>query len=268
VKYALSAAGLERIGTCVRGKALLAFDIDGTLAPIVERPWDARVPDDVQQGLATLAARAPVAIVTGRAISDARPMLGFTPRYLIGNHGAEGVPGFESAAAAFALVCRTWLAELSAGEETWRELPGVTLEDKTCSLAFHYRRASDRERARRLLSGRVQLLAPQPGLLDDKCVLNLVPPGAPDKGDALGALLVHSRCERALYVGDDVSDEAVFRLRSPLVLTVRIERNPASAADLYLKDQREIPGFVRILARLLNRARVPRTVAARGGTQP
>jgi trehalose 6-phosphate phosphatase len=33
-----------------------------------------------------------VAIITGRAIADARTMLGFMPRYLIGNHGAEGVP--------------------------------------------------------------------------------------------------------------------------------------------------------------------------------
>ena len=267
MKYALSPAGLDQITACVSGKALLAFDIDGTLAPIVERPWDARVPDDVQQGLSVLAARAPVAIVTGRAVNDARPMLGFTPRYLIGNHGAEGVPGFESAAVAFARVCRGWLTELSAEGEPWRTLPGVTLEDKTCSLAYHYRRAPDRDHARRLLSERVQLLVPEPTVLDDKCVLNLVPPGAPDKGDALGALLVHSRCERALYVGDDVSDEAVFRLRSPLVLTVRVERDPASAANLYLKNQGEIPGFVRILARLLARSRGPRVMTARRGPE-
>ena len=268
MKYALSPAGLEEIGACVTGKALLAFDIDGTLAPIVERPWDARVPDEVQQSLSMLAARAPVAIVTGRAVNDARPMLGFTPRYLIGNHGAEGVPGFESAAAAFARVCRGWLAELSTDAEPWRTLPDVTLEDKTCSLAFHYRSAPDRDHARRLLAERVQSLVPEPTVLDDKCVLNLVPPGAPDKGDALGALLVHSRCERALYVGDDVSDEAVFRLRSPLVLTVRVERNLASAANLYLKHQGEVPGFVRILARLLVRARRPRAFTARRGIEP
>jgi trehalose 6-phosphate phosphatase len=268
VKYALSPAGLDQIGACVTGKTLLAFDIDGTLAPIVERPWDARVPDDVQQSLSTLAARAPVAIVTGRAVNDARPMLGFTPRYLIGNHGAEGVPGFETAATAFARVCRGWLAELSADAEPWRALAGVTLEDKTCSLAFHYRRTPDHDHARRLLFERVQLLVPEPTVLDDKCVLNLVPPGAPDKGDALGALLVHSRCERALYVGDDISDEAVFRLRSPLVLTVRIERNMASAANLYLKDQGEVPGFVRILARFLSRARRPRAAAARRNVEP
>jgi trehalose 6-phosphate phosphatase len=259
----LSARGLERIDACVTGKALLAFDIDGTLAPIVDRPWDARVPDDVQRALATLAARRPVAVITGRAVNDARPMLGFSPRYLIGNHGAEGVPGFERASAAFERVCRGWLDELSANGEPWRTLPGVTLEDKTCSLAFHYRRAADRDAARELLTARVQRFVPAPTVLDDKCVINLVPPGAPDKGDALGALLVHSRCERALYVGDDVSDEAVFRLRSPLVLSVRVERHPNSAADLYLKNQGEVPQLVQMLSRMLVRPTRFRAAASR-----
>jgi trehalose 6-phosphate phosphatase len=263
VRYALSATGLEQIDACVAGKTLLAFDIDGTLAPIVDRPWNARVPDDVQRSLATLAARRPVAVITGRAVNDARPMLGFSPRYLIGNHGAEGVPGFERAAVAFARVCRGWLDELSADGEDWRALPGVTLEDKTCSLAFHYRGAPDQRRAQELLAERVQRLVPAPSTLDDKCVLNLVPPGAPDKGDALGALLVHSRCERALYVGDDVSDEAVFRLRSPLVLTVRVEHHPKSAADLYLKNQGEVPRLVQMLSRMLVRPTRARAIAVR-----
>ena len=263
MRYALSAPGLERINACVTGKTLLAFDIDGTLAPIVERPWDARVPDDVQRALAALAGRRPVAIITGRAVNDARPMLGFSPRYLIGNHGAEGVPGFERTAAEFARVCRVWLDELSADGEDWRALPGVSLEDKTCSLAFHYRRAPDRRRAQEMLAGRVQRLVPAPETLDDKCVLSLVPPGAPDKGDALGALLVHSRCERALYIGDDVSDEAVFRLRSPLVLTVRVEHHPESAADLYLKDQSEVPQLVQMLSRMLVRPARTRAAATR-----
>ena len=248
MRYALSRAGAERVSKWARGRTLFAFDIDGTLAPIAERPWDARVPEEVQQGLGTLASRAAVAIVTGRSVADARPMLGFTPRYLIGNHGAEGVPGFESAAASFVRICHGWLEALSLANEPWRAITGVALEDKSCSLAFHFRHAADRGNVHRLLENRARKLDPVPSLLDGKYVLNLVPPGAPDKGDALGALLTRSRCERALYVGDDVSDEAVFRLRSPRVLGVRVERSAASAAELYLRDQREIP---RLLARLI-----------------
>ena len=88
---ALSTSGLARIREFVGGRSLLAFDIDGTLAPIVARPWDAHIPDELQVRLAALTATRTVAIITGRAIADAKPMLGFSPRYLIGNHGAEGV---------------------------------------------------------------------------------------------------------------------------------------------------------------------------------
>src|SRR5512138_1907470 len=68
---------------------VLAFDFDGTLAPIVARPDEAHVPRPVAQGLAQLSHALPVAVVTGRSVSDVRKRLGFEPRWVIGNHGAE-----------------------------------------------------------------------------------------------------------------------------------------------------------------------------------
>ena len=264
MKYALSAEGVARIGAFLTPRTLLAFDIDGTLAPIVERPWDARVPDAVQRGLGALAQRAAVAIITGRAIADARPMLAFAPRYLVGNHGAEGVPGFEQASVHSAQVCRAWLEDLSASTESWRDVPGIVLEDKTYSLTFHFRHVPDPDSARRLLVTRAGALRPTPTLLDGKYVLNVLPSGAPHKGEALTALLARSRCNRALYVGDDASDEAVFRMRSSAVLSVRVERDAKSAANLYLRGQKDITRFVSELLRLVG----PATAAARREPRP
>ena len=90
-------------------------------------------------------------------------------------------------------VCRAWLDELSGDAEPWRVAPGVALEDKTYSLSFHYRHARNRRRTLQLLEERAKRLVPAPTLLDGKCVLNLIPPGAPDKGEALAALLAQSR---------------------------------------------------------------------------
>jgi len=250
MRYALSAHGLRRLREWIRNRPLLAFDIDGTLAPIVTRPWNARVPAAVQRHLAELAEWTSVAIVTGRGVADAQSMLAFRPRYLIGNHGADGVPGFEAAGAGFADTCRAWLDEVAAADEPWRELQGVTLEDKTYSIAFHYRHVRARPRVQAMLEERAAQLVPRPTLMHGKNVINLVPPGAPDKGDALRALLEHSHCSWALYVGDDASDEAVFGLRLPTVLTLRIERDRSSAADLYLRQQGEIARLVRELARM------------------
>jgi trehalose 6-phosphate phosphatase len=72
------------------------------------------------------------------------------------------------------------------------------------------------------------------------CVLNVVSQGAPHKGDALCALMAHSGCELSLYVGDDLTDEDVFRLRLPAVLSVGIDPKPDSAADLFLPHQDQI----------------------------
>ena len=250
--YALSPEGLQRIRDFIRGRALLAFDIDGTLAPIVGKPWDARIPDKLQSYLASLSARAVVAIVTGRAIADARRMLTFRPRYLIGNHGAEGVPGVDASARNFDAICRGWLAALYAEGAALSPPAGIVVEDKTYSLALHYRHAGDVDVARQWLEKHALALSPRPRLVPGKFVLNLLPPGAPHKGDALLALLAHSGLPRALYVGDDVTDEDVFRLGSPPVLPVCVAPGSESLSDLFLASQSEIEPLLEELVRSLD----------------
>ena len=265
MRYALSSAGLSRIRAFLGRDTLLAFDIDGTLAPIVDRPWDARVPPDVQRALKLLSTHVTVAVLTGRAVEDARPMLGFPPRYLVGNHGAEGVPGQERISEACARVCRAWLDELSSGSEPWRDVDGIVLEDKTYSLTFHFRHARDQSAALRLLIARTATLLPLPRLIDGEKVLNLLPPGAPDKGEALAALLRSARCKRALYVGDDTTDEAVFRLHSPSILSVRVEPDESSAANLHLKGQTDVAKLLAELTRMIAPAVSPRSADPRDG---
>jgi trehalose 6-phosphate phosphatase len=252
VTHALSTAGLSRIREFVTGRALLAFDIDGTLAPIVSQPWDARIPDSSQRLLAEIAAHHSLAIITGRGVGDARRMLKFNPRYLVGSHGAEGVPGFDAAAQTYAKTCAAWLSTLHAEGEAWRAMPGVTLEEKTYSLAFHYRHADDQDEARRALESRILHLSPWPRVVPGKCVLNFVPRDAPHKGDALRALLAHCGCDHALYVGDDVTDEDVFRLKLPGVLSVRIDPPLASDAELFLTNQREVELLLEALVLILD----------------
>ena len=62
-----------------------------------------------------------------------------------------------------------------------------------------------------------------------------------------------------------MSDEAVFRLRLPELLTVRIDRVRGSAAELYLKDQAEVPRFMSELARMARAEREESVQSAGGG---
>src|SRR5262249_54828365 len=160
---------------------------------------------------------------------------GFAPRYLIGNHGAEGVPGYEHEAAGFARVCRGWLEELAADGAPWRTEPGVALEDKTCSLSLHYRHARNRRRTRQWLErrsrrprrggsgrgagqrrgGRGGGRAPGPVLIAGRWVITLPPPAAPQRGGAPAAFSARGGCPPALYSGDAAPEEGFSRLPSP-----------------------------------------------------
>jgi len=253
MRYALGAASLTQLRNMLSGRPMLAFDIDGTLAPIVAEPWRAHISDELRACLRSLAARTPVAIITGRAVKDARPLLGFSPHYLVGNHGAEGIPGFEAQSSAFQRVCAAWLAELSATDARgWRAMPGIMLEDKQYSLSFHYRHAARPALARQMLEQRVARLVPPPDIVHGKRVLNLLAPDAPHKGEALQSLLGLSGCTQAMYVGDDVTDEDVFRMHMPEVLSIRVGRKRKSAAEMYLKNQADVSRLVRRLVAMLD----------------
>lgn len=217
-----------------RPAPLLAFDFDGTLAPIVPRPGDARVPPALARCLGPLAARVPVAIVSGRAVADVRARLGFVPQVVIGNHGAEdgSDPAAEARHRATLDPLRTTLrAQAAALAEA-----GVTVEDKGLSIALHHRLSRQPGRARALVD---TLLAPHAGTLHrfgGKRVDNAVAAGAPDKADALLGLAVRMGAGAVLFAGDDVNDEPVFARAPPHWLTLRIGRDDAASQARYALD--------------------------------
>ena len=245
--YAFSPEGVACLDAVLATRPLLAFDIDGTLAPIAQRPHEARLPDEVQDCLAALVQTSDVAIITGRSVDDARRMLAFEPRYLIGNHGAEGLPAWNERSAAFARSVLGWRRALES--DAALAAAGVTLEDKRYSLSLHYRNAPDARVARRAIAGAIEHLAPRPKVIGGKAVMNVLPPDAPDKGEALRALIEQTGCDNVLYVGDDDTDETVFGLHLPSVLTLRVEPSAQSEAALFLRDQREVLTLVQHLAR-------------------
>ncbi len=216
----LGPAGLAALAALMDHAPLLAFDFDGTLAPIVPHPADARIAPAVATRLARLAARLPVAIVTGRALADVRPLLGFVPRYVVGNHGAEDEHVHDQTLHSRAALggLRRKLARRAA------ELAdaGVLLEDKGASIALHYRQAPDAARALALIE---RLLRPTTRALrvfGGKMVVNAMAADAPDKALAVLRLVQRSGAGAALFAGDDLNDEPVFAAAPPHWLTVRV----------------------------------------------
>lgn len=238
---------------------LLAFDFDGTLAPIVRKPEQAAMRTRTRNLLEAAAQRYPIVVVSGRACADASARLrGLGVRLVIGNHGIEPFHARDS----LARQVRGWIVLLRG---RLASLEGVEIEDKTFSIAVHYRRSRFRVHARRTILAATALLKGT-RILDGKMVVDIVPEGAPDKGMALERARRQLGCETMLYVGDDETDEDVFALDRPRVLLgVRVGRRRASSAAYFVQDQGALDDLLARLNELRTPGRGSRAAVAPAG---
>ncbi|WP_225862431.1 trehalose-phosphatase [Ideonella benzenivorans] len=239
MRHLFSPEGEAALVAALQYQPLLAFDFDGTLAPIVPRPGDARVSRAVAGRLSQLMRWLPVAIVTGRRVEDVRERLGFVPSYVVGNHGAED----EADPAVGQALCEALdsARELLLQREPVLKAAGVSVEDKQQSIALHYRLARDRDRARQVIDEVLEGLGPTLTVFGGKLVVNLTPADAPDKAHAVRTLVARSGAGGALFAGDDLNDEPVFAAAAPHWLTIKIGREPAhTRAAFFLENPAEM----------------------------
>lgn len=202
------------------GRTVIALDFDGTLAPIVPDPEQARAHPDAVAALAALAPKvASVAVVTGRPAGVAVRHGGFAGvpglehLVVLGHYGAErwdAVTGTVTAPAPHPGVAavRAELPGLLDGVGAWQ---GTWTEEKGRAVAVHTRRATDPQAAFEALRAPLTDLAARHGLIVEpgRLVLELRPPGM-DKGVALREYLAETAAGSVLYAGDDLGDLPAF----------------------------------------------------------
>jgi trehalose 6-phosphate phosphatase len=237
VRWLLSDDGGKALTALLVERPLLVFDFDGTLAPMVKQPERAKMRPLTEKLLEAVAQHYDVAVLSGRQRADVAARLGAVRvRWVVGNHGAE----WERAEARLLNRVKRWREALEP-----QLFDGVRLEDKGLSLTLHYRGVADprgTERRLRALASELDGIALKRG----KRVLNLLPAGSPDKGDALRRLKRLSRSRWALYVGDDETDEDAFGVRG--ALSVRVGLRRTSKAKWFLHGQREIDALLERLS--------------------
>jgi trehalose 6-phosphate phosphatase len=247
------------------GRAAIFCDVDGTLAPIVQRPEDAHVPEETSRLLGRLARRyGCVACVSGRSVADVRRLVGVGGVAYAGSHGAELLePGSTTPRVAEAF--KNWERQVKAfvAERDTAELRSlrIRIEDKGPIMTFHWRGAPNEERARTHLEGLAQE-AETAGLAIHwgRKVLEIRPPVPVNKGQAVRDLVLRTGVRTALFGGDDVTDLDGFAALETLVeegtleaavrVGVRSEEGPPEIvrqADLVVDG---IEGFQRVLAEL------------------
>jgi len=197
------------------GRALVATDFDGTLAPIVADPREARADPGAVAGLRGLAGLVgTLAVITGRPAAEAVELGGFDGIHgliVLGHYGLErweegelSAPPVPPGVAAARERLPGVLADAGAAEGVW-------VEDKGSALAVHTRRTADPVAALAALKEALAGLAADVGLVVEpgRMVIELRPPGM-DKGAALTGLVAERGAGSVLFAGDDLGDLAAF----------------------------------------------------------
>ena len=227
--------------TFAQSRVLLAFDYDGTLSPIAPTPERARLPVPTKRLLIRVAKEYPLVVISGRALADiSERVADIDVRQLFGNHGLE----WSGATSRPRAQVRQWVDRL---HEQLDGAPGVIIEDKAHSVSVHYRAAPVHNRALRHILPVVRALRGV-RVICGAAAVNLLPDHGANKGVALRRALERSGCERALYVGDDETDEDAFAAVEPdKLLAIRIGPSDKSRARYHLESQESIDLLLRVL---------------------
>jgi len=227
----------------------LFADFDGTLAPICSRPGEARMPAKVRRLLRQVEqSGTTVAIVSGRKIHDVRRRVGLRNVWYVGAHGFSlRSPGGRTVLFTTpAERHRIWRLEVALRRKL-KGVPGIEVESKTATVAVHYRRASpgQRDAARAVV---LELVRKTAGvkLLEGKRVWEILPDRQIDKWTAVRSILRRRRgmqgSQLLFYLGDDTTDEAVFRKMKGISIVVGKRRK--TAARYYLRSPAEVRQFL------------------------
>ncbi len=234
-------------------QSAILLDIDGTLLDLAPTPREVWVPPDLSTTLNRLLARTSgaLALVSGRSLNDID--LIFAPEQFpaVGGHGAEMRISADSEAVA--THAPPMDKELKRRLAAIAKLsPGILLEDKGYSLALHYRLAPHAEKAIYAAVSLIRADLPNAPIevLPGKCVCEIKHSGF-NKATGVLELMTHEpfRGRRPIFIGDDVTDEAVFGIMPDLGgLAFSVGRRAKGVAD-HFDEPRDVRNW---LAHLLD----------------
>lgn len=238
----------------------LFTDYDGTLTPIVKRPEEATLSEEMRSLLQQLAKRGTLAVISGRDLADVQNLVKLENLYYAGSHGFEiaGLNGMHEQQKD-AQAC---LKDLEDAErelcDRLREISGVRVERKHFAIAIHYREAAESDVHD--VEGIVdEVISQHPRLRkrSGKKIFELQPDIPWDKGRAVCRLLeqldLKSSDVLPIYLGDDTTDEDAFQALGDRGIGIRVGAfDESTHADYYLGDPDEVKQFFQALLNRLD----------------
>ncbi len=205
----------------------LFFDYDGTLVPLVRHPAMARPGKELLELLTKFSQleKTILTIISGRDGRILNEWVGHLPVNLVAEHGAalreRGQPWmYETDYDA------SWKAMIRPTLELFtKRCPGSFVEEKNLTLTWHYRNV-DRDlgfvRSRELLDNLYHLIRnAHLHVIDGNKVIEVRIAGI-DKGVAVKKLLADQPTDFVLAIGDDRTDEDMFRALADKAITIKV----------------------------------------------
>ena len=229
------------------------LDYDGTLVPLARSP-ELAAPDDELLTLLEQLAGTPgvdVDIVSGRSREILERWFGDLPITLWAEHGFWHRSDRGDAWDAGFTVPPDWMKRIKPMLEQFAAAtPGAHLETKSASLAWHYRgspRDCGTRQAHELRMLLGDVLSNQPlEVLEGKKVIEVRWRGVSKRVVAERVAAEIGPDTVIVAIGDDRTDEELFRALPPLSLTVAVGRSWTAAA-FGVDDHRAVRRFLRLL---------------------
>jgi trehalose 6-phosphate synthase/phosphatase len=248
-------------------RALLLLDYDGTLVPFAMQP-NLAAPDNEILGLLTELASNPkniVYLISGRDRNALDTWFSDTSVRMIAEHGAS-IRDERGAWRMLQPLAFDWKARIRPILRMYVDrVAGSLLEEKEFALAWHYRRCEPElgaQRAKELIDEVTQFTANfDVQVLEGKMVVEVRNSGV-NKGAAAVRVIRELDPDFILAIGDDQTDEELFRALPPHAISVRVG-SPFSHAKFSLSDFREVRHFVHRLTSEQPAARAPEVAERR-----
>jgi alpha,alpha-trehalase len=221
------------------------LDFDGTLTPIVDRPSEAVLTEEMRAVLSQVSRSYPTAVISGRDLADVRERVGIEDLVYAGSHGFDILlPDGNRHSPEAARDALPALAEAAdTMEERLADVEGAFVERKRYAVAVHHRLAEDERRAG-IEQAVDEIVARHPELRKrgGKKIFEFLPDIDWDKGEALRLLLdvmelADDPDTIPIYLGDDVTDEDAFAVLHDRGIGIAVGRAPGeTAAPLTVAD--------------------------------
>jgi len=234
------------------GNCILILDFDGTISPIARIPEEAFLPEKTKQNIKKCLIYLPVIIVSGRKLSDVKKKIGINGLIYAGNHGLEWQIGKRRYRAEISSkMIRSLVSTRNKLRKILFKYPKVLLEDKGLTISIHYRDLEKSEVAgfKKEFKEIIKTLKTSDlSLMEGKKVFEFRPKLNWTKGHFVQFISRYLKIERKrkfllIYIGDDTTDEDVFKISNDIV-SIRVGKDGKSKAEYYIKSQKQVDNFL------------------------